>query len=510
MRLMPGRMREVELVEVLDEPGRSRPGVDPSSDQRVAVGLPDDVRTARTWVRRHAPWLVATAALVVGSLVVTQVVLDRREDARVAALAAIPGVVPPVDASIGVLWRAEPELATVLRSGAVVDGVLVGGVQDASGASTVVGLDPDTGVVAWRTPLDLPTPQPTPTSAWPEQWISCTPVARGPAQVAACVSQQVGEGVEGIPPSSVWVLDPANGDVLADREVTGGWGLTFVDDGIVVARPVSGDRWEVSATDVVDGTPRWSWTTPRPVGPDDEARSGTASLQSSADHVVLVVDTHSWVLTTAGEPVLDVPLDAASWLQPARAGVFIESSWASSALSGTLLLADGSRVPIDETANWLAVDDGSAPGVVFTVGQAPGGADGLSGRSARTGERLWHVPGTIVTSLLLDGTLYVATSGSLVAVDATTGRVHWTTETEHMPQQLSTDGRHLLLPGPGVTLEAYTLSDGALAWTADLADEVRAEVAGDRTTVFVQGFQSGWHDPRLYVWTDTGAVAVLG
>ncbi|WP_156374152.1 PQQ-binding-like beta-propeller repeat protein [Cellulomonas sp. Leaf334] len=503
---MPGRMREVELVEVVDEraPARQAP------DQPVAAEPPDDVRAARTWVRRHAPWLVASAALVVGSLVVTQVVLDRREDARVAALAAVPGVVPPVDASIGVLWRADPELATALRSGAVVDGVLVGGVQDESGASAVVGLDPDTGVVAWRTPLDLPTPQPTPTSAWPEQWISCTPVARGTAHVVACVSQQVGEGVEGIPPSSVWVLDPAHGDVLADSEVPGGWGLSFVDDGMVVARPVSGDRWEVRATDVVDGTPRWSWTTPRLERTDDEAPSAMASLQSSEDHVVLVVDTRSWVLTTAGHLELDVPLDSASWLQPARAGVFIESTWTSSAFSGTLLLPDGSRVPIDETANWLAVDDGSAPDVVFTVGQAPGGADGLSGRSARTGERLWHVAGTIVTSLLLDGTLYVATSRSLVAVDAATGRLHWTTETDHIPQQLSTDGRHLLLPGPGVTLEAYTLSDGALAWTADLADEVRAEVAGDRRTVFVQGFQSGWHDPRLYVWTDTGAVAVLG
>ncbi|GEL99541.1 outer membrane protein assembly factor BamB family protein [Cellulomonas terrae] len=503
---MPGRMREVELVEVVDEPGRSRPG----PDLPPATEVPDDVRTARTWVRRNAPWLVATAAALVGCLVVTQVVLDRREDARVAALAAIPGVVPPVDASIGVLWLAGPELAPALRSGAMVDGVLVGGVQEESGASTIVGLDPDTGVVAWRTPLDLPTPQPTPSSAWPEQWISCTPVARGSAHVAACVSQQVGEGVQGIPPTSVWVLDPADGEVLADSEVAGGWGLSFVDDAMVVARPAPEDRWEVTATDVVDGTSRWSWTTPRTDGTGAEEPSGTASLQSSDDHVVLVVDTRSWVLTTAGDPVLDVPLDAASWLQPARAGVFIESTWTSSVYSGTLLLPDGSRVPIDETASWLAVDDGSAPGVVFTVGQAPGGADGLSGRSARTGERLWHVAGTIVTSLLLDGTLYIATSGSLVAVDATTGRVHWTTETDHLPQQLSTDGRHLLLPGPGVTLEAYTMSDGALAWTVDLADEVRQEVAGNSSTVFVQGFQSGWHDPRLYVWTDTGAVAVLG
>ncbi|WP_157453899.1 PQQ-binding-like beta-propeller repeat protein [Cellulomonas sp. Root485] len=507
---MPGRMREVELVEAVDEleQGRSRPGPRVPEPLLEVEDVSDDVLAARTWVRRHAPWLVASVALVIGSLAVTQLVLDHREDARVAALAAIPGIVPPVDASIGVLWRAGPELAPVLQSGAVVDDRLVGGVQDASGNPVIVGLDPGTGAVAWRTPVDLPTPQPTPTSASPELWISCSAVPHGESQVAACVSQQFGEEVRGIPPSSVWVIDPADGRLLADREVEGGWGLAFVDDSLVVAQPVpdATGRWEVGATDIVSGAARWTWTTPRTVAARDEEPSGTASLQAFDDDLVLTVDAHAWVLSAAGEPGLDVQLDDSSWLERARSGVFIESTWTSSAYSGTLLLADGTRVPIDETAGWLAVDDGSAPDVLFTVGQAPGGADGLSGRSAATGAVLWHVAGTIVTGLLLDGTVYVATTETLLAVDATTGDVLWTTEIDHMPQQLSTDGRYLLLPGPGVTLEAYTLSDGALAWTADLAQEV----AGDRSAVFVQGFQSGWHDPRLYVWMDTGAVAVLG
>jgi putative pyrroloquinoline-quinone binding quinoprotein len=428
-----------------------------------------------------------------------------------------------VDASIGVLWRADTELAPVIQSGAVVDGVLVGGTQDAAGAAVLVGLDPDTGEVAWRTPVDLPTPQPTPTSASLELWISCSSVQHGESHVAACTSQQYGEGVQGIPPSAVWVLDPADGELLTDRVVNGGWGLTFIDDALVVAQPVtdagsparpdaSAVRWKVSATDVVDGSTAWTWTTPltdvagREDGDEDAPGIATASLQTLDGHVVLGVDAQGWVLTTDGRPVLDVVLDAASWLEPARAGVFIVSTWSSSVYSGTLLLPDGSRVPIDETAGWLSVDDGSAPDVIFTVGQAPGGADGLSGRSAVTGDRIWHVPGNIVTGLLLDGVVYVATSDALIAVEATTGDILWTTEIDHMPQQLSTDGRYLLLPGPSVTLEAYTLTDGRLAWTADLAQEV----AGEGSTVFVQGFQSGWRDPRLYVWMDTGAVAVLG
>ena len=117
-----------------------------------------------------------------------------------AALAAIPGVVPPVDASIGVLWRADPELAPALRSGAVVDGLLVGGAQDGSRDPVIIGLDPSTGDVAWRTPVELPTtPQATPTSVSPELWISCSAVQHGESQVAACIAQQFGADVAGHP-----------------------------------------------------------------------------------------------------------------------------------------------------------------------------------------------------------------------------------------------------------------------------------------------------------------------
>ena len=240
VRSSSSRLRTSSTVPLGPGPGTVASAARRSpSSRRRPVTRPDDVLAARTWVRRHARWLVASVAVVVGSLAVTQVVLDHREAARVAALAAIPGVVPPVDASIGVLWRADPELAPVLRSGAMVDGVLVGGTQDATGAPAIVGLDPDTGAVAWRTPVDLPTPQPTPTSASPELWISCSEraarrVARGRVHRPA-----VRRGGPGIPPSSVWVLDPADGELLSDREVDGGWGLTFADGALVVAQPVS-------------------------------------------------------------------------------------------------------------------------------------------------------------------------------------------------------------------------------------------------------------------------------
>ncbi|MET0788715.1 MAG: PQQ-binding-like beta-propeller repeat protein [Cellulomonas sp.] len=544
---MPGRMHEVELVEAADEPARSRsaPAPEPRRPswsgrpgQRVDVELDDELESrelhdadlhvdaARTWLRRHARWLVPVAAVLAVALVGTQVVMNHREAARLAALAAIPGVVPPADASIGVLWRADPRTANVLQSGSVVGGRLVGGTQDESGALSIVGLDPDTGTVAWATPVDLPTAPEATVGATPSVWVACTPVTHGEGSVAACIAQRYGgdDVVLGVPESTVVVLDPADGSVLADRAVPSTTGLTFTDGDLVVAERVADDgtpartdassvRWAVTASDVVDGETTWTWTSPavdvlgREDGPQASNATGAATLQTVDDEVLLTVDEHAWILSDTGRPLRDIPLDPGSWMGPARAGVFIQNTWTSSdRYRGSLLLADGTEVPVDETAGWLAVDDGSAPGIVFTVGAGPQEVQGLSGRSARTGEELWHLPGSIATALLLDGTLYVAADESIVALDATTGETRWRRTLDQVPQQLSTDGRYLLVPGTGVTLSAYALRDGELAWQKDLAQEV----AGDRDPVFVQGFQSGWHDPRLYVWMDSGAVAVLG
>ncbi|MBO3100748.1 outer membrane protein assembly factor BamB family protein [Cellulomonas fengjieae] len=540
---MPGRMHEVELVEDRDERAPARPG--PPTDRRPPLrrsgrvvdveldeGGPDEqrdaVRAARTWLRRRARWLLPAVAVTLGALLATQLVVNQREASRLAELAAIPGVVPPADPSIGVLWRADPGLGSVLRSGTLVDGLLVGGTQDDAGAAQIVGLDPDTGTVAWRTPVDLPAPQPAWTTSAPELWITCTTVPRGSDPVVGCTSHEFGEGVGGVPPSSVWVLDPDDGRVLSDRRLDGRTAMVFTDDALVVAERLPDDgtstlggarsaRWTLTAHDVVTDAPLWTWTTPSTAvvdgdnGDDDFAResdpAGAPTLEAHPGHLLFAVDTRAWVLSTAGEPVLDAPLGSASWLQVARAGVFIESTWAPSSLyRGTLVLPDGDRVRVDETASWLSVDDGSAPEVVLTAGLTAGGPDGINGRSARTGERLWHVPGIVVSSLLLDGTVYVATTDALSAVDAATGEALWRTELDHEPEQMSTDGRYLLVPGPDITLDAFALHDGALAWTADLAQEV----AGDRSPVFVQGFQAGWRDPRLYVWMNSGTVAVLG
>ncbi len=251
-----------------------------------------------------------------------------------------------------------------------------------------------------------------------------------------------------------------------------GAGVAFTDDALVVATPVAtaagtpagSARWQVSATDVVTGAARWTYTTPdTDVGQEDgNDPVGSTYLSREGDRLVLTVRRHAWILGPDGSLVRDVPLDRGSWLESARSGAFLVNSTGSAqTAAGTLLLADGTEVPIDETAGWLSVDDGSAPDVVVTVGQGLTGAHGISGRDASTGRSLWHLDEPITAALLLEGTLYLASDRRLQAIDATTGHEHWSSDLDFQPQQLSTDGRYLLVPGPAVTLNALAMSDGA-------------------------------------------------
>ena len=119
----------------------------------------------------------------------------------------------------------------------------------------------------------------------------------------------------------------------------------------------------------------------------------------------------------------------------------------------------------------LAVDDGSLPGLVFT-----GGAR-LRAWDATTGQRRWTSGvGTGRSPLLLDGVLYAATYDAVLALDATTGKVLWTT-----PVQLKsdiavplTDGRVLVVVErvPTPHLVAFDLADGRRLWQAALPEHV--------------------------------------
>ena len=129
-----GPTRRMQQVEVVDD------------DRLVAAA--DPPRTAGHGRRWGAVLLVVTLVLV-GA----QLLLAARDRAATARLAQLPGVLPPVEADVGVLWRVADADQAVLTEGAQIAGLLVGVRTGADGTQSAVALDPRTGADRWTVPL---------------------------------------------------------------------------------------------------------------------------------------------------------------------------------------------------------------------------------------------------------------------------------------------------------------------------------------------------------------------
>ncbi|MBO3086089.1 outer membrane protein assembly factor BamB family protein [Cellulomonas fengjieae] len=117
----------------------------------------------------------------------------------------------------------------------------------------------------------------------------------------------------------------------------------------------------------------------------------------------------------------------------------------------------------------IAVDDGSSPHVLLRQEE-----DGLRGIDAPTGGTVWTAPRPTSdmssTMLVVDGLLAVLVSGAVEVRDLRTGAVVWELAPEDLRgESLVTDGRHLIVLGPGFrrTVVAHDLHDGRLAWSVE-------------------------------------------
>lgn len=533
---MSGRMQDVHLVEVDEdgrEPGPSRPrGRAPDDRPAPSAGTTasaDAVATARGWLRRHLRVLVPLVLGVVAVLVAAQAVLDARERARVADLADVRGVVRPVDPGVQVRWEGDASAARVLESGVLVGGLVVG-VAPLPGARVEVrALDERTGALRWARELDLPTPLMTPDAAEPVTWTVCTSpgTPSGAADrdapdgadaahpVVGCLAQQPGSDVGPQPEVSLWFLDATDGTLLTSQRLPGDAAFTVLDGRFLTAVRVDEQegsaRWRLTATDPARGGELWSWTTPRLHAPRGGGSGNAwswsyASLDARGERVLLAVGTSSWLLDADGTLLRRDRLEPAWWPELTRGGAVVHSTWSQDGEpQAQLLRPDGTRATVDAAPLWLTVDDGSVPDAVL-FGSRTVGPDGVvpsvSARDAATGDLVWRVTGVEATSaVLLDDRLYVGGSDGLVAIDARTGAVQWTTALARPVDELATDGRWLLVRGPGPVVEAYATADGGRAWRADLTSGA-LEPGTD--------LRVGWQVPRLYAVRTDGTVAVLG
>jgi len=502
---MSGRMLDVELVE----PDGLGPGAAPPS--AAPPGHP--------WLRRNGRRLAVAGLTLAVVLVGTQAVLDARERARLADLAAVPGVLAPVGDGVEVRWRGGVAEQQVLQGGTVVDGTLVGVAETEPGTLSLWGLDPATGERRWSTSVELATPLMQPDGGTPEAWTTCAPLDG----LAACVAQQSGAG-DVTPDMTVWVLDPADGRLLSTTPLPGRAGLTVSHGAVVSAVPVEPDgttpaapdagtvRWKVTATTGATSDTAWTYTTPPVdvVGREDgtttyEGSTRSASLDARDDRVLLLVENHAWELGADGTLERSLPLDDATWVELTRSGGLVQSTYGGRGARSALLRDDGTWAGTSAAPLWLPVDDGSEPGLVFFAAQSNAGITRIEARDGATGARVWQVPVRATSALLLDDRLFVGTADGLHALDAATGRTLWEVDLDRSVDELATDGRALVVRGLGLSAEGYAVSDGRPLWRTDLLPAV-----SDSATWSGQQLMVSSRLPRLYVTLTDGSVAVLG
>ncbi len=506
-------MVEVELVG--DEPPGAGPQPEPVAE-RVPRALAAVVRSgrraaavvvppaARAWRRPATRWV---ALGVVAALVAVPVADASRERTRLAALAQIPGVLRPLHPGMTRLYTLDNDDGVQLTSGTLVGGTVVSSLvpqrtsTESDGATPVVGFDPATGKRRWSTVVPAVNLGGT---------ITGTPLCAAAAAVAVCVAQ---EEVAGAYPTSLWVLDPTDGRVLRSATVGEHGGAAAAGGELVVAQQVDGpDRapasgpwavtWRVSGEDAATGAVRWSWTSP-PVDvaavaedqnlthdPADYASSiYTPQISPAPGHdVVLNVGDDSWVLSPDGAVRTHVARPGGWTVWEARGAVMRQPASAGDGAAGPieLLRADGTWQAVKGEEMWLAVDDGSAPGVVLLAAQNDdGSAATVDAVDVRTGATLWSVasPTTlyIANGVLFGGRLYIATQNPdatddsrVIAYDATTGTTVWSRPSGGSGL-LATDGTVLVAPAPDGSpnaVQAYALDDGRPLWQDDLRDAV--------------------------------------
>ena len=430
-----GRVQQIPLEE---DRGRDEASAGTSG---VPIGRP-------TPATRRTLRLLVTTALVVVALVVGQGVLDARERSRLAALAALPGVLAPVDASVHELRRVAGEPDETLVGLGPVDGVAVLVVAPDEGTdAAVVGRDRQTWRLLWRHTVDPALADGTD--------VTCDALADGTHLL--CTSWTGDATVAD-------VLTAADG-TLVRRFTVGADLLALTGLGVVSATASDDGTWVVTTSDPVTGAVRWRDELPARAGEGFGVRPG------ARDGFVLAA-TDSWarLYRADGTVVRDVTFPDTGYTQLGPRGTLLHipsgRGRADDAPAATLVLADGTRLGVED---YLAPDPiGDAPDdVLLTTDTATGS---LVVRDAATGAQWWRSDDVVqlrafdVTSRLVavGDVLVSATGQDVVAWDARTGRERWRVD-DGRPVYLGTDGSDIVLVGGDGTVAALG-TDGREAW----------------------------------------------
>jgi outer membrane protein assembly factor BamB len=184
-----------------------------------------------------------------------------------------------------------------------------------------------------------------------------------------------------------------------------------------------------------------------------------------------------------------------------RSGTLVWTQFQSLAVPAGVLVTDGGeQVDVEGTQAELAVDDGSARGVVLL--RTGAGGTTIVAHDARSGDELWRATGSTGPVLVLDGAVVAAGSSTVVARDARTGHERWHARLGSSPTYLGADPLHVVVLTDELRLRTFDLADGRTASTTSVETLLDSEV----------GDLDGAHEyaGRLLVTFRDGSVVALG
>ncbi|WP_421740196.1 PQQ-binding-like beta-propeller repeat protein [Cellulomonas sp.] len=454
--------------------------------------LPTDPRGSRGRV-----WLVGVVAVVALALGVTQWVMTARENAAVARLAQVPGVIGHVDESLDVVRVLTPQDTVALAGEAY--GVLDRG---ADGAQSYQWFEPADDGQGWTTPLlDAPAGLETPSQVYFDSTCAtdeASGAGTGDADHVVClvtdggrVVSSTGQSGDALPTTTtdIVVLDTADGSVLARWPLRDGYGVVALPGPVAVVDAQSDDGQVVTAYDPLSGRALWT----------HEARSTTRQMSEMfrLGDLVALTDaggeltllSSDGAVVRSGIAVPGDPSQGRGWNTDSRRGTVTLFAQASDGTSQSVVVSGAdptTDLEVDGMPLEVGVDDGSVPGLLLTTDSSVHAYD------ATTGAARWTTDVRSMTNaLVVRGRVYVTTDREVVAIDGRSGRELWRSD-ELVGLALSnllTDGEHILAPAErtGTTgvpaLIAYDPASGAEVFRAPYPEGVIEVGALGRTLV---------------------------
>ena len=445
-----GGMRDVELDDGApwagDDAAPARGNPNPGRPEAGSAGPSGDGVGAPPRFRRR--WLLAGALVLLLAAVAVVDVIGARD--RAAHLAAVVGVLEPVDSSLRERWIQPGGWQHPAVHG---PDLMVSLFNDRGDALRLVATDIVTGEQRWDVAL--------PEGIF-EAGVACRALgADGEVSThIACrldVPAAAGAEFPAYGPRSearLVVLDAQTGETVGDRSLDHGFGtVETLGSDILVTTVLADGRVRVTREEPSTGRVRWSVQSEQPL-PGAGSGPGPDAPETDVAHGVIAVSgPMAMALSEEGEVLGEWPVEAQAAAGPVELTVLADGRFVvgtpkvqADVPYGTVSTSDArDGFPIDGPVLELDVDDGSASDLLLTTSE---GAGEIVALDARTGEPRWSAAATPTSgALLLDHRLITTVGSDLVALDTRTGTRLWTAangpQAEH---DLLTDGDVVLVP----------------------------------------------------------------